>query len=245
MCLKGYLPSGIGFPVTNLLTPITVLIRFETGLKPELERVSYGKSTDLMDYSLIAILALVVTLMLFVAEIFLPSGGLIAVLALTCMASSVWAAWMAWWGTSPTLWWTYIASVIILIPTTVGFAVKFFPNTSWGKKIIHELPTLEEVTGFQQETAHLQSLIGKTGKTQTLLNPSGFVLVDHERLHCESQGMIIETQTDVEVIAVEGARLVVKVKKQPTAEKKSPEPETSQTGEPVAGDTLDFEIPET
>ncbi|QDT45330.1 hypothetical protein Pan241w_54500 [Gimesia alba] len=198
-----------------------------------------------MDYSLIAILALVVTLMLFVAEIFLPSGGLITVLALTCMASSVWAAWMAWWGTSPSLWWTYIASVIVLIPATLGFAIKFFPNTAWGKKVILEVPTLEEVTGFQEETEHLQSLIGKTGKTQTLLNPSGFVLVDHERLNCESQGMIIEAQTDVKVIAVEGTRLVVKVKKQPTAEKEFPEQKTSQSGDTIAGDALDFEIPET
>ncbi|MCA9014867.1 MAG: hypothetical protein KDA77_05995 [Planctomycetaceae bacterium] len=197
-----------------------------------------------MDYSLIAILALVVTLMLFVAEIFVPSGGLIAVLALTCMAGSVWAAWMAWWETSPSLWWTYIASVVILIPTTLGYAVRFFPNTSWGKKIIHEVPTLEEVTGFQEETEHLRSLIGKTGKTQTLLNPSGFVLVNHERLHCESQGMIIDAQTEVEVIAVEGTRLVVKVKKQPRAETKSPESNTSQSGDAVAGETLDFEIPE-
>lgn len=197
-----------------------------------------------MDYSLIAILALVVTLMLFVAEIFLPSGGLIAVLALTCMASSVWAAWMAWWGTSPSLWWTYIASVIILIPTTLGFAVRFFPNTTWGKKIIHEVPTLEEVTGFQEETEHLRSLIGKTGKTQTLLNPSGFVLVNDERLHCESQGMIIDAQTDVEVIAVEGARLVVKVKKQQPAEKIAPVSDVSQTGNAIVDDALDFEIPE-
>lgn len=197
-----------------------------------------------MDYSLIAILALVVTLMLFVAEIFVPSGGLIAVLALTCMAGSVWAAWMAWWATSPSLWWTYIASVIILIPTTLGFAVRFFPNTTWGKKIIHEVPTLEEVTGFQEETEHLRSLIGKTGKTQTLLNPSGFVLVNHERLHCESQGMIIDAQTEVEVVAVEGARLVVKVKKQQAADKNAPESKAPQTGNAIADDTLDFEIPE-
>ncbi|QDV53491.1 NfeD family protein [Gimesia fumaroli] len=199
-----------------------------------------------MDYSLIAILALVVTLMLFVAEIFIPSGGLIAVLALTCMAGSAWAAWMAWWATSPSLWWTYVASVVILIPTTLGFAVKFFPNTAWGKKIILEVPTLEEVTAFQEETDHLKSLIGKTGKTQTLLNPSGFVIVDHERLHCESQGMIIEAQTDVEVIAVEGTRLVVKEKQQSSAEKEAaPETKSSQPGDSVAGDALDFEIPET
>lgn len=197
-----------------------------------------------MDYSFIAILALAVTLMLFVAEIFVPSAGMIAVLALLCLAASVWSAWMAWWDTSPSIWWTYIASVLILIPTTLSFAVKFFPNTTWGKKIIHEVPTLDEVTGFRAETEHLRSLIGKIGKTQTLLNPSGFVLVNDERLNCESQGMIIDPQVDVEIIAVEGARLVVKVAKQTPTETSQSDSEKPAFGDPVANDTLDFEVPE-
>lgn len=197
-----------------------------------------------MDYSLIAILALAVALMLLVAEIFIPSAGVIAVLAIACLGASVWSAWLAWWGTYPILWWTYIASVLVLIPTTLSFAVKFFPNTSWGKKIIHELPTLEEVTGFQKETEHLRSLVGKTGKTQTLLNPSGFVLVNDERHHCESQGMIIESEVDVEVIAVEGTRLVVKIVKQPPAGELKSDSEKTQLSDSVSGDLLDFEIPE-
>ncbi|EDL61379.1 NfeD family protein [Gimesia maris] len=197
-----------------------------------------------MDYSLIAILALAVALMMMVAEIFLPSGGIIAVLALTSIAGSVWAAWMAWWGTSPGSWWTYIASVIVLIPTTLGFAVRIFPNTAWGKKVIHEVPTLDEVTGFREETEHLQSLIGKIGKTQTLLNPSGFVLVNHERHHCESQGMIVDAQVNVEIIAVEGNRLVVKVVKQPDTDEAKSGEESTTSDDKIADESLDFEVPE-
>lgn len=197
-----------------------------------------------MDYSLIAVLALAVALMMMVAEIFLPSGGIIAVLALSSIAVSVWGAWMAWWGSSPGLWWTYIASVIVLIPTTLGFAVRFFPNTAWGKKVIHEVPTLDEVTGFREETDHLRSLIGKRGKTQTLLNPSGFVLVNHERHHCESQGMIVDSQVDVEVIAVEGSRLVVKVVKPPAADESKPAEEAADSDQRRTDDSLDFEVPE-
>lgn len=197
-----------------------------------------------MDYSLIAILALAVALMLLVAEIFVPSGGIIGILALLCLGSAIWAAWLAWWETNPGYWWTYIAGVVVLIPTTLGFAVRFFPNTTWGKKIIHEVPTLEEVTGFKAETEHLRSLVGKVGKTQTLLNPSGFVLVDNERLHCESQGMIIETHVDVEVIAVEGTRLIVKMIKQVPAAESKADTEIAQSTDSKSDSTLDFEIPE-
>ena len=197
-----------------------------------------------MDYSLIAILGLIIALMMFVAEIFIPSGGLIAVLALSSMAASLWGAWMAWWGTSPGFWWTYIASIIVLIPTTIGMAVKIFPTTAWGKKFIHEVPTLEEVSGFQAETDHLRSLVGKTGKTQTLLNPSGFVIVDHERHHCESQGMIIDPRVDVEIIAVEGTRLVVKMIKKPVKESSDTEEKSAPKRESLADGSLDFEVPE-
>ncbi len=196
-----------------------------------------------MDYSLIAILGLVVTLMLLVAEIFLPSGGFIAILALLSLGAAIWAAWLSWWDTSPGLWWSYIAGVVIMIPTTLGFAVRFFPNTTWGKKIIHEVPTLDEVTGFKEETEHLRSLLGKVGKTQTLLNPSGFVLVNNERLHCESQGMIIESDEDVEVIAVEGTRLVVKVIKVSDEDSKA-DSEIAQSSDSQSDESLDFEIPE-
>lgn len=218
---------------------MTVLFRMEaSGL-----RILYGKSIGLMDYSFIAILGLVVTLMLLVAEIFLPSGGFIAILALLSLGAAIWAAWFAWWDTSPGLWWSYIAGVVIMIPTTLGFAVRFFPNTTWGKKIIHEVPTLDEVTGFKEETEHLRSLLGKVGKTQTLLNPSGFVLVNNERLHCESQGMIIESNEDVEVIAVEGTRLVVKVIKVSDEDSKA-DSELAQRSDSQSDDSLDFEIPE-
>jgi len=183
-------------------------------------------------------------LVLLVAEIFVPSGGIIGVLALLSLGSAIWAAWLAWWDTNPGLWWSYIAGVMILIPTTLGFAVRFFPNTTWGKKVIHEVPTLDEVTGFKAETEHLRSLLGKVGKTQTLLNPSGFVIVNNERLHCESQGMIIESHEDVEVIAVEGTRLVVKMIKQAPAEESKTDSEIAQSTDSKSDKTLDFEIPE-
>ena len=41
------------------------------------------------------------------------------------------------------------------------------------------------------------------------------MLVENERLHCESQGMLIEPNTEVEVIAVKANRLVVRVPTKP------------------------------
>jgi hypothetical protein len=77
------------------------------------------------------------------------------------------------------------------------------------------------------------------------LNPSGFVLVDHERHHCESQGMIVDSQVDVEIIAVEGTRLVVKVVKTPAPEPPGEDETPASSGDSVTDGSLDFEVPET
>ena len=50
-----------------------------------------------MDYSHIALLLLIVGGVLLVAEVFIPSGGLILAAAGVCLAVSVWCAWNAWW----------------------------------------------------------------------------------------------------------------------------------------------------
>jgi len=70
------------------------------------------------------------------------------------------------------------------------------------------------------------------------------VLVNDERHHCESQGMIIESEVDVEVIAVEGTRLVVKIVKQPPAGELKSDSEKTQHSDAVTDDLIDFEIPE-
>ena len=167
-----------------------------------------------MDYEHYAVLLAIVGLGLLVAEIFIPSGGLILIAAVLTFLASVWCAWEAW---SETLayFWSFIGALVLLVPAALIGAFYYFPRTELGRRILLEAQSLEELTPFAEEEAFLTQLIGRTGKTITLLNPGGLVLVDHERLHCESQGMLIEPNTDVEVIAVKGNRLVVRIPTNP------------------------------
>jgi membrane-bound serine protease (ClpP class) len=63
------------------------------------------------------------------------------------------------------------------------------------------------------------------------------VLVNGERMHAISDGMIIEAGQSVEVIEVRGTRVVVRPGVQPTAS-----PESEKPSEPSS--RLDFEIPQ-
>ena len=63
---------------------------------------------------------------------------------------------------------------------------------------------------FVAETERLTQLIGKTGTTLTRLGPGGLVLVEGERMHAESEGMLILTDTPVRVLSLKGNRLLVR-----------------------------------
>jgi membrane-bound serine protease (ClpP class) len=164
-----------------------------------------------MDPKILAIVMLFIGLALLIAEVFVPSGGMITILAVVCIAVSVWAAHQAWWETARGIWWLYLAALLLLAPGAIGGSLYMLQHTGLGRHILLDAPSLDEVTPYAEEEHRLKQLIGKRGITLALLNPGGMVTVDGERLHCESPGMLIERGEEVEVIGLKGNRLVVRL----------------------------------
>ncbi len=207
-------------------------------------------------HELLALLMLFVGLALLIAEVFIPSGGMITILSMICFAVSVWCAYTAWWEDRQIRWWSYMAALVLLLPASVGGALFALPRTRLGRYILLEGPSLENVTPYTLEEEHLRKLVGKRGRALTLLNPGGMVTVDGERLHCECQGMLVEPGEDIEVVGVKGNRLVVRLATG-SAEEQSTQDETTQEppdGAAASDDLLaeadrphdpplDFEVP--
>jgi membrane-bound ClpP family serine protease len=192
-----------------------------------------------MDPAYLAVALLVLGLTLIICEVFIPSAGLIAAAATLCFAGSVVTAYMAWWYDKPTYFAIYLISLLILIPSAVSGALYLLPRTEFGRQVLLEAPALDEVTPYQEEQRQLQRLVGRVGKTLTLLNPGGLVLVDGTRQHCESEGSMLESGAPVEVVAVKGNRVVVRpVERRVNEPGFDPEPRRS-------GDSpLDFDLPQ-
>lgn len=157
----------------------------------------------------LAIVLLAVCLGLLLAEVFIPSGGLLLVTALVALAGSIWLAWRAW-SEEPLLWWSYIGSVVVILPSSVGAILYWLPRTNWGKRILLEAPAPEEVVGYAEETEKLRQLIGRQGRTLTLMTPGGMVRVGEERYHAQSEGLLIEAGKPIEVVDISGNHLVVR-----------------------------------
>ena len=163
-----------------------------------------------MDYSHFAILLLLLSLALLVAEVFIPSGGVISVVMLICLVGSVFCAFRAWWHSSPTIWWSYITGVALLLPGVLIAAFTIFPRTSYGRRVLLDAPSPEEIAPYAREQAELHQLIGKRGKAVTPHGPAGIVTVEGRRHHSETRGMMLGSGEEIEVVAVKGNRLVVR-----------------------------------
>jgi len=207
---------------------------------------------DFLDYPSLAILMLMVGFVLIIAEIFLPSGGLILVMCVIAFIASFWSAYKAWYGISSLAFGLYLAALVVLIPAFVIGSFQIFPRTPMGKRLIGA-PTTEEVTPYIEEQAHLQSLIGQIGKTITPLIPGGMVSVDGERLHAFSEGVLIDPGVDVEIMDVRGTRVVVReavdVPKPQPAEPEVPPASsdvflTDGDANPDDERPLDFDVPQ-
>lgn len=187
-----------------------------------------------MDYTHYALLLLVAGIALLLAEVFIPSGGLILVMALCCIAGSLICAWNAWWTSNPTLWWAYLAGVLILLPVVGIGALSILPRTSFGRRIMPEPPRPEELRPYREEEERLSRLVGCKARTLTLLNPGGLVTAEGERLHAESEGMLIDPGQEVEIVAVKGNRVVVRLL----------EPGRDELAEGEDVSPLDFDVPQ-
>ena len=158
-----------------------------------------------MESMLIWGLALVAAaLVLTVMEVFVPSAGLIAVIAGVLGLSGVICLFRydTWWGVGGTL------ALVILAPIIFAFGLKVMPSTPVGKKLLFGESGEDPVASGDQ--AQGAAVIGAVGTCVTDLRPVGSILIDGQRLSASSEGTIIPAGTRVKIVAVDGPNIRVR-----------------------------------
>ncbi|HEY2249413.1 MAG TPA: NfeD family protein, partial [Planctomycetaceae bacterium] len=163
-----------------------------------------------MDYSTWAFLLLAIGITLLIAEVLIPSGGIISVLATLALVGALACAWQAWWNSSQGNFWAFVAGMALLLPATVVAAFYVWPSTPLGKRAILEGPAPHEVASFVEQQEKYRQMVGKVGETVTALNPAGIVRIDGQRVHCQSEGMILDPGARVRVISARANSVVVR-----------------------------------
>lgn len=149
-----------------------------------------------------------VAFFLMFLELFIPSGGLIGILAGVAAVASVVAFFRydATWGYGVML------AYLILGPILIVFVFRVWVNSSLAKMMIlggeeraaedaTEAVMLSE-TERRKRLAELKALIGVTGVTETALRPVGTVRIEGQRVDALAETGIIEANTPVIVTDV-------------------------------------------
>lgn len=188
---------------------------------------------------------------LIVAEFFVPSGGVIALSCAGSFVASVVCAHSAWYQSSPKLFWTFTLGLGVLIPSFLVFFLRTLERTSLGNNLLLPKTDPKDVTPYQAEAEILDRLIGRIGTTVTPMNLGGMVRVENERLHAISEGFMLPVGEPVEVIGVQGNRIVVKranpnVSARPVSPAPPEKPSSAESVDktPSEPERLDFDVPQ-
>lgn len=161
---------------------------------------------DVIPHIAWAILLLLAGCALVVLEVFIPSGGIISILAAVAFIASIVMAFQESATTGPAIGFVFAAVTVFAVPTLIALAFKYWPKTPMGKAFLGELPTDEEVLPDDPRRA----LIGRVGVARTKMLPSGAVEIDGHMIDAVTQGQAIEPGTYVLIAEVRANRVVVR-----------------------------------
>ncbi len=149
-----------------------------------------------------AIVLMLLGCALVALEVFVPSGGILGVLAgLAIIASVIFA-----FRTDRSLGLVFVLISMVAVPSILALAFKIWPLTPLGKAFLGELPSEEETRPIDTR----RQLVGRLGIAKSKMLPSGSVIVDGEWIDAVAQGDAIEPGEKVIVIEVRGNRVMVR-----------------------------------
>lgn len=156
---------------------------------------------------LFALFLYILCAVVMVLEIFIPSFGLLTVLA---VGAFCWAT-VIFFGLGPMAGWIGLAIAAILIPAFWMLTYKVFPKTAVGRAMVLKDPPRAAGDAIP-DMARLKNLKGKSGKVVSTLRPVGICRIDGQRVVCSAETGMIHGNTEIEVVKVEGQRITVRVK---------------------------------
>lgn len=137
-----------------------------------------------------------------IAEVILPSGGLLSVLAMGLFGYSLYLVFQEF---SHAVFMGFIAVDIITIPLLVLVSFRML-----AKSPVTLNTALKREDGVSSQAPELDGFLGREGRALSDLRPSGTALIDGRRIDVVSRGEFIEKNSHLVVFAVTGNQVIVK-----------------------------------
>lgn len=150
--------------------------------------------------TMLLILLVVAGVGLLVAELFLlPGFGIAGISGFTCLIAAVVFAFLRM---SPTTGYVTLAAVLLLCATAIYAFLK--------GKTLDKMALDTDITAKVDLTSGLNINVGDKGICVSRLAPMGKVRIADQEVEGKSQGAFIEAGAEIEVVAIEGNKVIVK-----------------------------------
>lgn len=135
------------------------------------------------------------------AEIFIPSGGLLGVVAVGLFGYSLFVVFS---DISTAVGVYFLAADVIGLPFLIYFGVNMLARSPATLQ-----QTLSSQEGVTSQDPALELFMNKKGVTLADLRPSGPARIDNQRVNVVSRGEYIDKGSEITVVAVKGNQVVV------------------------------------
>jgi membrane-bound serine protease (ClpP class) len=144
--------------------------------------------------------------LLMVAELFIPDGGIMFVLAISSIAIGI--TFIFWHDTTTGLY--ALVGVAIVLPIMGGLFLYIWPRTPLGRRLFLPPSDATDTMAALPANQELESLKGRFGKTISALRPAGVVDFEGRRVDTITEGMMVEPGQWVRCVDVRAGKVVVR-----------------------------------
>ncbi len=143
---------------------------------------------------------------LMIAEVFVPSGGILSILAFACLAGGLYIFFRH----SVVVGWIGVFAALVMIPLVFIIAYKIFPKTRFGKSVTLA-PPVRQAGDAVPDTEQLKKMVGAEGVVLSPLRPVGMCEFSGRRIECVAESGYVPTGRKVKVIGAQSTKLTVRI----------------------------------
>jgi membrane-bound serine protease (ClpP class) len=151
-------------------------------------------------------LLLAISVILLLAELFIPTGGICFLLAALCATAGIVLLFI--YGNSR-LGLTALIGMFVATPLLLSALFYLWPGSLWGGKLVPS-PDDDMTIAAIPANAQLERFRGQIGRAVSPLRPAGVVEFEGKRVDCVSEGILIEADEWVKCVDVKAPRVVVR-----------------------------------
>jgi membrane-bound ClpP family serine protease len=144
-------------------------------------------------------------LVIVVLEVFIPSSGVLSILAALAIVGAIIVAFTGGMQSGAIV----LGATALTVPIVLMLAVKYWPHSPLGRLILIRLPKSDREI-LPAEWGDPKELIGRLGRAKSMMLPGGVVVIDRRSYDAVSQAAAIEPGETVKVVAVRNGRIVVR-----------------------------------